>query len=91
MFADLQLPDVPVLLVSSAFSVYARLLKLFDLRHALLVHLLVLVIQPAAQNDAQNCHQQTEGSRDPHAFAIVRFLVSWEDVGTWIIESAAGI
>lgn len=58
----------------------ARLLKLCNLCNTFSVHLLVLPIQPAAQDDANKKHQQGESSRDPGSFAVEWRLGVWENV-----------
>ena len=51
------LPHIPVLLTPPRLSLHARVFELFNLRHALPVHLLILIDQPATQYHTEHRHQ----------------------------------
>ena len=60
----------------------ARLFVFLRFRHALLLHLFVLMDEPETQGRAQDDNEHAHGERDPHAFAVEGLFGRREDVGT---------
>ena len=71
-----------MLLVATTFPCDTGVFELLYLWHPLPFHFLVLVVQPAAQEDAEDEHVQTECSADPRALAVIWLLRVWEAVDT---------
>lgn len=71
-----------MLLVTTGLSFDAGLLVLLDLWHAFFCHLLVLVDQPTAEDNAEDSYEEAESCGDPHALPVVWRFGAGEDVGT---------
>ena len=72
--------NIPMFLMPPALPRNTRLLELLHLRNPLPVHLLILPVQPEAQDDAADADEETERPGNPQAFAVQGRVARWEDV-----------